>query len=85
VEELVSRRVLESVGDHLDFTHDRVREVIYGRILAPRRKLLHRRVAEALATLHAQNLGPHHLALGLHYFEGGGVDKAVIHLRQAGT
>jgi tetratricopeptide (TPR) repeat protein len=85
VEELVSRRVLHSVGDHLDFTHDRVREVAYWRILAPRRKLLHRRVAEALATLHAHDLDAHHLALGLHYFEGEVWDKAVVHLRQAGT
>jgi DNA-binding SARP family transcriptional activator len=84
VEELVSRRLLHSVGDHLDFTHDRVREVAYGRILAPRRKLLHRRVAEALATLHAQDLEPHHLALGLHYFEAELWDKAVVHLRRAG-
>lgn len=84
VEELASRRVLHSVGDHLDFTHDRVREVAYGRILAPRRKLLHRRVAEALATLHARDLEPHHLALGLHYLEGEVWDKAVAHLRRAG-
>jgi DNA-binding SARP family transcriptional activator len=84
VEELVSRRLLHSVGDHLDFTHDRVREVAYSRILAPRRKILHRRVAEALATLHAHDLEPHHLALGLHYFEGEVWDRAVVHLRRAG-
>jgi tetratricopeptide (TPR) repeat protein len=83
-EELVSRRVLQSVGDRLDFTHDRVREVAYGRILAPRRKLLHRRVAESLATLHARDLDAHHLALGLHYLEGEMWDRAVVHLRRAG-
>src|SRR4029450_8365801 len=53
VEGLRRRRVLHSVGEHLDFTHDRVREVAYSRILAPRRKILHRRVAEALAALYA--------------------------------
>ncbi len=57
----------------------------YSRILAPRRKVLHRRVAEALATLHAENLAPHHLALGLHYSEGEVWDQAVVHLSWAGA
>ena len=85
VEALIRRRVLHSVGERLDFTHDRVREVAYREILAPRRKALHRRVAEALAMLHAENLEPHHLALGLHYFEGEVWDRAVLHLRRAGA
>ena len=85
VEELTRRRVLHSVGERLDFTHDRVREVAYGRILTPRRKVLHRRVAEALATLYAGSLESHHLALGLHYFEGEVWDQAVVHLRRAGA
>jgi predicted ATPase len=85
VEELIRRRVLHSVGERLDFTHDRVREVTYSRILAPRRKALHRRAAEALATFHAGSLEPHHLALGLHYAQGEVWDKAVVHLRRAGA
>jgi tetratricopeptide (TPR) repeat protein len=85
VEELTRRRVLHSVDERLDFTHDRVREVAYGQILAPRRKLLHRRVAEALSILHAASLESHHLALGLHYAEGELWDKAVVHLCRAGA
>jgi predicted ATPase len=85
VEALTRRRVLHSVGERLDFTHDRVREVVYGEILRPRRTLLHRRVAEALAALHAEDLVPHHLALGLHYLEGEAWDRAVDHLRRAGA
>jgi tetratricopeptide (TPR) repeat protein len=84
-EELIRRRLLESVGDHLDFTHDRVREAAYGQILPPRRAVLHRRVAEALASLHAADLEPHHLALGRHFFEGEVWDRAVHHLRRAGV
>jgi DNA-binding SARP family transcriptional activator len=84
VEELIRRRVLHSVGERLDFTHDRVREVAYDRILAPRRTVLHRRVAEALATVYAGNLDAHHLALGLHYAEGEVWDQAIVHLRRAG-
>jgi predicted ATPase len=85
VEELIRQRVLQSAGERLDFTHDRVREVAYGRIVAPRRKVLHHRVAEALAMIHAGSLESHHLALGLHYAEGEVWDKAVIHLRRAGA
>jgi predicted ATPase len=85
IEDLTRRRVLHSVGERLDFTHDRVREVAYSRILAPRRKVLHRRVAEALATLHAGSLESQHLALGLHYAEGEVWDKAIAHLRRAGV
>src|SRR5262249_36995826 len=85
VEELTRRRVLHSVGERLDFTHDRVREVAYSRILGSRRKALHRRIAEALAALHARDLEPHHLALGLHYVESEVWDRAVVHLRKAGV
>jgi predicted ATPase len=85
VEELTRRRVLHNVGERLDFTDDRVREVAYSRILGSRRKALHRRVAEALAALHARDLEPHRLALGLHYAEGEVWDQAVVHLRRAGV
>ena len=85
VEALARRRILHSVGERLDFTHDRVREVVYGLILPARRVPLHRRVAEALADVHAGDLAPHHLAIGLHYFEAQVWDEAAAHLRRAGA
>ena len=84
VEELIRRRLLQSVGERLDFIHDRVREVAYGRILPLRRAMLHRRVAEALASLHEGDLEPYDLALGLHYTDGELWNQAVVHLRRAG-
>ncbi len=48
VEEMVRHRILTAVGNELDFVHDRFRDVAYGRLLAPRRRLIHRAVAEAL-------------------------------------
>src|SRR5262245_13827229 len=48
VEELVRRRVLDAVGEELVFCHDRIRQVAYDTVLAPRRVLLHRAVAHAL-------------------------------------
>src|SRR5262249_6351008 len=40
VELLVRQHILEAHGDHFTFTHARVRDVVYGRLLTPRRKLL---------------------------------------------
>jgi hypothetical protein len=85
VETLARRRMLHSVGERLDFPHDRVREVAYGLISPARRAALHRRAAEALASVHARDLAPHHLAIGLHFFEAQVWDQAAAHLRQAGA
>jgi TolB-like protein/Flp pilus assembly protein TadD len=48
VEALVRAHILQSVGERLDFTHDRLREVAYDRLLPTRRTLLHARVVAAL-------------------------------------
>lgn len=85
VEELVRRRVLTGVGERFDFTHDRIREVAYGQLLLPRRKLLHGLVAKAMEELYAENLEPHYLALGVHYREGEAWGKALAYFRQAGV
>ena len=48
VEALVRAHILHSVGERFDFTHDRLREVAYDRLLPTRRRLLHARVVAAL-------------------------------------
>jgi predicted ATPase len=50
LEALVKRRLMreEPEGGVYDFSHDKVREVVYQDISATRRKLLHRAVAESL-------------------------------------
>ncbi|MBI2560878.1 MAG: AAA family ATPase [candidate division NC10 bacterium] len=85
VEELVRRRVLDGLGERFDFVHDRIREVTYGQLLAPQRKLLHRRVAEALEDFYAGNLAPHSAALATHYREAEVWDKAASYFRCAGA
>src|SRR5205814_678375 len=85
VEELVRRRVLHGVGTRLDFTHDRIREVAYGQILPARRTLLHAAVGEAIEAVYADDLEPHHGALGGHYRQGEVWEKALKYLRQAGA
>jgi DNA-binding SARP family transcriptional activator len=85
LEELVRHRVLHGVGEEFDFTHEWIRQVVYEQLLAPRRVLLHRWVAEALEALHAPDPAPHALALGTHYRAGEVWDKAVGFLREAGA
>ena len=84
VEELVRRRILHGVRERFDFTHDRIREVAYSRILVPRRRLLHRRVAEAIETLYTAETGLHALALGLHYQQAEEWNRAADYLYRAG-
>ena len=87
VEELVRRQVLQHVGDRFDFVHERVREVVYGELLAPRRILLHRAVAEAIEALHGDARERRALAptLGMHYFRAEAWGRAVDSLGQAGA
>ena len=83
VEELVRHRILHFDDDRLQFTHDRIREVVLGELFPARRAVLHRRVAEALEQLYADELGVHASALGTHYREGQVWAKAVLYLQEA--
>ena len=86
VEELVRRQVLRHVGDHFDFLHERVREVVYEELLLPRRVLLHRAVAEAIeAHRFLDDPDTQPVTLGLHYLRGEVWEKAVHYLGQAGA
>ena len=86
METLVRRRVLRTVGDRLEFVHDRIRDVAFKADLLPlRRAVLHRRLAESMEALYATDLDPYCLAIGTHYAEGEVWAKAVPFLRRAGT
>ena len=84
VEELVRRQILHEVAGGLDFVHERIRGAVYAELLGPRRRLLHRQVAEALEALHVRDLDAHLLALGIHYREGEVWEKAAAHFARAG-
>lgn len=85
VEELVGRRLLHVVGEHLDFTHERIREIAYDLVLAPHRKLLHAAVARTLETIHGEDLALHALALGRHHYSSEAWDRAWPYLATAGA
>ena len=79
-EQLVARGVLHAVGDHLDFVHDRVREVAYGRLLPSHRIALHEAAGRALEELHAGHLDQVADRLAFHYSNTGQAEKAVAYL-----
>jgi len=57
LDELWQRRIVREQGeDAYDFSHDKLRETAYTELSAARRRLLHRRVAEAFETVYASDL-----------------------------
>ena len=82
LEELVRRRILHEVGESFAFTHERIRDVAYARLLGPRRRLLHRRVGEALER--SRRVERHYGSLGVHFEHAEIWDKAVDYLSRAG-
>ena len=79
------RRVLHNVGERFDFTHDRIREVAYGRLLREHQRVLHARIVSSMETLYADRLGEQVERLAHHAARGELGEKAVIYLRQAGA
>ncbi len=79
MESLVKRRLLREDPEwgFYDFSHDKVREVVYRDIGTARRVLLHRAVAEMLEQRSSSNLHERVARLGEHYERGHVWSKAV--------
>jgi tetratricopeptide (TPR) repeat protein len=86
MESLVRRRLLreDQAGGFYDFSHDKVREVVYRDIGLARRVLLHRAVAELLEQQPENNAHEHVARLAEHYERGKVWPKAVHYLGLAG-
>ena len=86
LEELERRGIVKPLGpDTYDFAHDLVRQTAYASISHPRRKLLHRRIAQFLAAVMTRDDGVasdvvHHAALCEDHAVGG---AGVHHRRRA--
>ncbi|SEF34869.1 transcriptional activator domain-containing protein [Amycolatopsis pretoriensis] len=83
VDELWRRRILREVGGGYDFTHDLLREAAYQQVSPPRRWLLHRRLAQGLELLHADDADAVAAQLAEQYARGGRPDRAVTSYRRA--
>ena len=71
VDELWRLRILREQGPGYDFSHDLLRDAAYAGISPARRWLLHRRVAQGLEELHADDTGPVAAQLAEQYARGG--------------
>lgn len=66
---LANAGLLTLIGPGLryDFTHDRFREIVYDEIPLGEKKLLHRRVAQAIERVYSPDLEGHSRQLAFHY------------------
>ncbi|MFC5948011.1 ATP-binding protein [Pseudonocardia lutea] len=77
LDELWQRHIVRARGTAYDFSHDRLRDVTLDSISPARRRTLHRRVAEAIETQHAADLGPVGARLAFHLAGAGLASRAV--------
>ena len=86
LETLVKRRLLreEGEGGVYDFSHDKLREVVYGDIGGARRRQLHRSVALALESRGESDAHERDARLAEHYERGHDWPRALLHLVAAG-
>ncbi len=78
LDELWRRRILrERADDAYDFSHDRLRDATYAELSPPTRRLLHRRIAQALERLHASDLDGVSAHVAAQYDQAGVHDRAI--------
>ena len=82
LEELLAHRLVrEGAGSVYDFYHDQLRGLVYADISRARRRLLHRRVADALITLSrrsSQDPRTFAASLAYHFAEGDQIEQAIV-------
>ena len=87
LDELWQRRIVraqDANANTYDFTHDKLREVAYGQLSPAKRRLLHRRAAQAIEAMHAADLDPVSAQLAAHYEQAGMYAPAItFYLRAA--
>src|SRR5262249_8609486 len=83
VDELGGRRIMREFGDGYDFSHDRLREAAYAGVSPPKRWLLHRRIAQGLELLHADNTDSVAAQLAEQYARGGRPERALAYYQRA--
>jgi len=83
VDELWRRRIMREFRDGYDFSHDLLRDTAYAQVSPPKRWLMHRRVAQALELLHADDTDTVSAQLAEQYARGGRPGRAVAYYRRA--
>ena len=83
VDELWRRRIMREFRDGYDFSHDLLRDTAYAQVSPPRRWLLHRRIAQSLELLHADDTDAVSAQLAEQYARGGRPGRAVAYYQRA--
>src|SRR6516165_6918554 len=83
VDELWRRRIVRELGDGYDFSHDLLRDAAYAQVSPPKRWLLHRRVAQAIELVHADDLDLVSAQLARQYARGGRPRRAAAYYQRA--
>lgn len=84
LDELWQRRIVrEQDHETYDFCHDKLREVAYAELSPMRRRLLHRRIAQALERLYAQAIDGVSGEIAAHYEQAGLPAQAIHYYWQA--
>jgi DNA-binding SARP family transcriptional activator len=83
VDELWRRRIVREFQDGYDFSHDLLRETAYAGISPPKRWLLHRRIAQGLELLHAEDTDGVAAQLAEQYARGGRPEHAIVYYLRA--
>jgi DNA-binding SARP family transcriptional activator len=85
VDELWRRRIVREQGtDTYDFSHDRIREVVYEQLSPIRRRSLHRNIAQAIEAIYRDKLEEVYGELAVHFEHSGEHRKAATYRLQAG-
>ena len=86
LDELWQRRIIrEQDTASYDFTHDKLREVAYNEISAPQQRLLHRKIAQALENLRADDLDAVGAQIAAHYDRAGDAERAIPYYERAAS
>ena len=83
VDELWRRRIMREFQDGYDFSHDLLRDTAYAAISPPKRWLLHRRIAQGLELLHAEDTDAVAGQLADQYARGGQPVRALAYYERA--
>jgi DNA-binding SARP family transcriptional activator len=88
LDELWQRRIVREQGGDMvqayDFSHDKLRKQAYDSLSPAHKRLLHRRVAEALEAVYAEELDTVSGQLAAHYECAGLPEPAILYYRRAG-
>ena len=86
LDELWRRRIVREQGaDAYDFSHDKIRAVVYADLSPMRRRAVHLHAAEALIAVHQDDLNPVNSEIAAHFEHADRFPQAIAYYRQAAS